>query len=246
MNQDYLKIGAHFPTGNPYLNIDSRERFTQKMGTLNYSVEDKVKYCLSLFGWTGEKRPEAKSVIRDMEHYNYYIFPAARIFLERFAGLQIEYEFPTLGESTKLYTNIFPHSFNIYDFVFYEGLQIFKNELLVPIMKTWDMYILLGESGRVHYWNCDNTTGILREDLFSVFYSRLFLLERSIWFRTTKKDRQEVSWWDDDLMGDIEAQVNEGTYVSYAQKRFAKNNGVPNPLVGKDPFTQWLLTLDQS
>ena len=47
-------------------------------------------------------------------------------------------------------------------------------------------------------------------------------------------------------MDDIEAQVNEGTYVSYAQKRFAKNNGVPNPLVGKDPFTQWLLTLDQS
>ena len=246
MNQDYLKIGAHFLPGNPYLNIDSRERFTQKMGTLNYSVEDKVKYCLSLFGWTGEKRPEAKSVFRDMEHYNYYIFPAARIFLERFAGLRIEYEFPAISKPTELYPNIFTDSFDECDFSFVEGLQIFKNELLVPVMKTWDMYILLGESGRVHYWNCDNTTGILREDLFSVFYSRLFLLERSIWFRTTKKDRQEVSWWDDDLMGDIEAQVNEGTYVSYAQKRFAKNNGVPNPLVGKDPFTQWLLTLDQS
>ena len=246
MKQDYLKIGAHFPTGNPYLNIDSRKKFVQKMGTLNYNVEDKVKYCLSLFGWTGEKRAEAQSVFQDMEHYNYYIFPAARIFLERFAGLRIEYELRALSKPTELYPNIFTDSFDECDFSFVEGLQIFKNELLVPVMKTWDMYILLGESGRVHYWNCDNTTGILREDLFSVFYSRLFLLERSIWFRTTKKDRQEVSWWDDDLMGDIEAQVNEGTYVSYAQKRFAKNNGVPNPLVGKDPFTQWLLTLDQS
>ena len=246
MNQDYLKIGAHFPTGNPYLNIDSRERFTQKMGTLNYSVEDKVKYCLSLFGWTGEKRPEAQSVIQDMEHYNYYIFPAARIFLERFAGLRIEYELRARGQSTELHSDIFPHLFNIYDFVFFEGLQIFKNELLVPVMKTWEMYILLGESGRVHYWNCDDTTGIFPEDLFSVLSSMVFSLEKDIWFRTTPEDRQEVSWWDGDLMDDIEAQVNEGTYVPYAQKRFAKNNGVPNPLVGKDPFTQWLLTLDQS
>ena len=215
------------------------------MGTLNYSVEDKVKYCLSLFGWTGEKRPEAKSVFQDMEHYNYYIFPAARIFLERFAGLRIEYESQVWSKPT-LYPNIFTDSFDECDFSFYEGLQIFKNELLVPVMKTWYMYIFLGESGRVHYWNCDDTTGILREDLFSVFYSRLFSLDRDIWFRTTPEDRQEVSWWDEDLMDEIEDQFNEGTYVSYAQKRFAKNNGVPNPLVGKDPFTQWLLTLDQS
>lgn len=86
MNRDYLKIGAHFPTGNPYLNIDSRKKFVQKMGTLNYNVEDKVKYCLSLFGWTGEKRPEAQSVFQDMEHYNYYIFRLHAFFWN---GLQV-------------------------------------------------------------------------------------------------------------------------------------------------------------
>ena len=244
MKQDYLKIGAHFPTGNPYLNIDSRKKFVQKMGTLNYSVEDKVKYCLSLFGWTGEKRPKAKSVFQDMEHYNYYIFPAARIFLERFAGLQIEYEFPTLGQSTERFPNTFTDSFDECDFAFVEALQIFKNELLIPVVRTGEMDILLGESGRVHYWNCDDTTGIFPEDLFSVLSSMVFSLEKDIWFRTTPEDRQEVSWWDQGLMDDIEAQVNEGTYVPYALKRFAQNNGVPNPLVGKDPFTQWLLTLD--
>ena len=246
MNQDYLKIGAHFPTGNPYLNLHIRKKFTQKMGTLNYSVEDKVKYCLSLFGWTGEKRPEAKSVFQDMEHYNYYIFPAARIFLERFAGLQIEYELERLSKSTELCSNIFTDSFDECDFSFYEGLQIFKNELLIPVVQTDGMNILLAESGRVHYWRCDDTTGIFPEDLFSVLSSMVFSLEKDIWFRTTPEDRQEVSWWDEDLMDEIEDQFNEGTYVSYAQKRFAKNNGVPNPLVGKDPFTQWLLTLDQS
>ena len=246
MKQDYLKIGAHFPTGNPYLNIDSRKKFVQKMGTLNYNVEDKVKYCLSLFGWTGEKRAEAQSVFQDMEHYNYYIFPAARIFLERFAGLQIEYELRALSKPTELYPNIFTDSFDECDFAFVEALQIFKNELLIPVVRTGEMDILLGESGMVHYWNCDDTTGIFPEDLFSVLSSMVFSLEKDIWFRTTPEDRQEVSWWDGDLMDDIEAQVNEGTYVPYAQKRFAKNNGVPNPLVGKDPFTQWLLTLDQS
>ena len=246
MKQDYLKIGAHFPTGNPYLNIDSRKKFVQKMGTLNYNVEDKVKYCLSLFGWTGEKRAEAQSVFQDMEHYNYYIFPAARIFLERFAGLQIEYELRALSKPTELYPNIFTDSFDECDFAFVEALQIFKNELLIPVVRTGEMDILLGESGMVHYWNCDDTTGIFPEDLFSVLSSMVFSLEKDIWFCTTLEDRQEVSWWDQGLMDDIEAQVNEGTYVSYAQKRFAKNNNVPNPLVGKDPFTQWLLTLDQS
>lgn len=244
MNNDYLRIGEHFPQGNPYLNIKTRKIFCQEICTLDYSMEDKVKYCLSLFGWTGEKRPEAKSIIQDMEHFNYYVFPAAQVFLERFGGVQIKFNVKNSDDVIVPFVSSFVDSFDIDDFCFCEALQIFKNELLVPVIKVEEMMIFLGESGRVHYWNSD-FTGILPADLFSVLASMVFLLGTDLWLSTTPEDRQEVLWWDDALMDSIEAQVNRGTYIPYAKKRFAQNGSIPNPMVGKDSFTKWLLTLEK-
>ena len=103
----------------------------------------------------------------------------------------------------------------------------------------------LGESGRVHYWAYDKT-GILPGDLFSVLSSIVFGLKHDIRFPTTREERQEVSWWDQDLMDYIEIHANNQTYTPYAQKRFAKHGGVPNPMVSKDAFTQWLLSAKEN
>lgn len=239
MNDTYLKIGENFPKGNPYLNTYTRKLFQYKMNTLNYDIEDKVKYCLSLFGWTGEKRPQAEQIFQDMAQFHYYIFPAGRIFIERFGGLQIKNTVEDL---------VFPYkySFDIEDFVFCEALQIFKNELLIPIVSLDDeMYIFLGESGRVHYWVSD-VTGILPDNMFSVLASLVFFLEKYtfVWM-IPEGEGQKTLWWDQNIMDCIENEFYNGTYVTYAQKRFAKNGGVPNPMTGKDAFTQWLFSLDE-
>ena len=236
MNYEYLKIGEKFPSGNPYLNPDTTKIFLQKMDTLDYGVEDKVKYCLSLFGWTGEKRPEAELFLQDMATFHYYLFPAARIFLDRFGGLQI-YD----GKDKLTFLQEYP--FDIYDFSFLEAFQIFKNELLVPVIKLDEMEIFLAESGNVYYWGYD-LTGVFPGDLFSVLSSMVFHLDRDLWLCTTREERQEVLWWDQNLMDHIENETNAGTYIPYAQKRFAQNAGIPNPMTGRDAFTQWLLSFD--
>lgn len=236
MNRDYLKIGKHFPPGNPYLERNAERAFQQKMSKLPYCIEDKVKYCLSLFGWTGENRPEAEQIIQNMEQLKYYIFPAAYIFLNRFAGLRISYS----ADGFKI---PFVNTFDIYDFCFCEALQAFKDELLVPVATLDEMDIFWGESGKVHYWNSDRT-GIIPGDMFSFLSSMLFGLEKDIWFSTTPEDRKEVPWWDEDLLNDIETKVNNGNYIPYAQRRFIQNGGIPNPVMATDAFTQWLLSLD--
>lgn len=65
----------------------------------------------------------------------------------------------------------------------------------------------------------------------------LKLCEQFVW------ECENENYEDYDLCDQLGVELNNHTYVSYAQKRFMENRGVPNPIIAKDTFTQWILSM---
>ena len=63
--------------------------------------------------------------------------------------------------------------------------------------------------------------------------------------RLSLKNRSEVTFSEYDLLDRIEKDINQGTYMLYAQRRFAKDVGTRNVKVADDDFTKWLFSISK-
>lgn len=233
---------------------DGERDWYQTLCKMNISTEEKVKYCLAARrGWTGETQKDGLRAIEFLEQFDYYIFPAARIFLEKFGGMEIQgmdmergLHFTRLAELlvTGIDTVDFEDECSISNFYV---LEIHKNELLIPVGRdtlwggTYSGYrtVFWGESGAVYATN-EGCVQIIASDMFS-YFAQLFGFEK-----VTPPPLPSGYWesyenWD--LADKIEEEMIAKTHISYAQKRFAQNGGVPNPIMAKDAFTQWMLSM---
>ena len=225
---------------------DGTYQLYQTLKKMDIPIMSKLKCCFAHNKWTGDKRKEGLEMKEDIELFGLYVFPAGRTFLERFGGLKI------IGGEHREWLPMKPRDFqyhiwssyqlDIYTIGWWEALQQEKNELLVPIAterRYWDdLEIYWGESGKVYYM-CGDYIGIRAQNLTS-FFAQVFELEenleRSEW---CEEIFAEYDWCDE-----IAEQVNQAKYVTYAQKRFAQNEGIPDPVMATDAFTQWLLSLE--
>ena len=99
--------------------------------------------------------------------------------------------------------------------------------------------IYWSETGKV-YGETEGQFEEIAPNLFD-FFAQFFGL---------KEEYQPYLDWNPDknyedyaLADKIEAEMNQETYVSYAQKRFVKNGDVPDPIESQDAFTQWMLSM---
>ena len=216
-----------------------------KLSRMNISTQDKVMYCLWLNGWKNKARNAGTKVLQDFEIFEYYVFPVARKFLTQFAGLTIN------GTRNPVWQNGIPKEqqykyqvnitkeVDITDIAISEALQIKKDELLIPIAwedRFWVMPTLyLSETGKVYY-SYEGNIGIEANNLCS-YFAQVFGFEPKL----RSEDKKEEVFADYEQISQIEDDLNQGNYISYAQKRFSRNGGVPNPLTADDDFTKTFL-----
>jgi hypothetical protein len=48
-------------------------------------LEEQVKQALAWCGWNGSRRQEGVEALEQLDLFGFYLFPAARIFVEQFA-----------------------------------------------------------------------------------------------------------------------------------------------------------------
>ena len=132
---------------------------------------------------------------------------------------------------------------DIWEICFLEILQTEKNELLIPIAsedRIWTVAdIYLSETGKVYYC-AEGQIGVEASDLFSIFAQIFGFVQR-----LSLKNRSEVTFSEYDLLDRIEKDINQGTYMLYAQRRFAKDVGTRNVKVADDDFTKWLFSISK-
>lgn len=58
------------------------EDIYEELCTLKYSIEDKVKFCLYLNGWSSSTRPDGLKAIEDMSLLGHYLFPTGGTLFE--------------------------------------------------------------------------------------------------------------------------------------------------------------------
>lgn len=225
-------------------NLDSQQLYYM-LSAMDIPITSKVMCCLAHNGWNGSKREEGRKILEDIAIFGLYAFPAGQIFLEQFGGLKIiggkHPEWQSRLPQDFQYCIRIPSSIELCRIGFWEVVQQSKDELIIPIAREhryWDtLDIYWGESGKVYY-SCEDYVGNMASNLVS-YFAQVFGFEKSL----NKSEWCEESFVDYARYEEIENQVNQGCYVSYAQKRFAQTGGVPNPITASDEFTKWLLSI---
>lgn len=242
--EKYLEIKEFIDIRSPM------EDIYEELRTLKYSVEDKVKFCLSLNGWNSAIRTDGLKAINDMSIFGHYIFPAGEAFLKQFGGMSIKgMKFPPWFPQETTEINSYDYHIDItkevdiWDISFLEILQTKKNELLIPIAsedRIWTIpNIYLSETGKVYYCS-EGQIGVEAPDLLSYFAQIFGFVER-----LKPENRLEETFSEYDLLDNIEKDIDQGTYMLYAQRRFAKNIDVENAKIANDNFTKWLLSISK-
>ncbi len=242
--EKYLEIKNFIDIQSPL------EDIYEELRTLKYSVEDKVKFCLYLNGWNSAIREDGLKAIDDMSIFGHYIFPAGEAFLKQFGGMSIKgMKFPpwfpkgtTEISSYDYYIDI-TKEVDIWEISFLEILQTKKNELLIPIAseeRIWTIpNLYLSETGKV-YSCSEGQIGVEAPNLLSYFAQIFGFVER-----LSPENRHEKIFSEYDLLDNIEKDIDQGVYMLYAQRRFAKNVGVENAKIADDSFTKWLLSISE-
>lgn len=218
------------------------------------SLEERVKQALARCGWNGSKRQEGVEALEQLDLFSYYLFPAARIFVEQFGGMRMRGAFfPPRSEVEKTLILIgwrTPDNEPAYCESWFlptvEVIQLQRDELLIEIgcvehgNRYWSSELIYwSENGKV-YGETEGQFEEIAPNLFDFFAQFFGLKEEYQPFLDWNPDK---NYEDYDLSDKIEAEMNQETYVSYARKRFAKNGGVPNPITAQDSFTQWMLSM---
>ena len=218
------------------------------------SLEEKVKQALAQCGWNGSKRQEGVEALELMDLFGFYLFPAARIFVEQFGGMWMKGGFlPPRSDRKKTLTLIGwrtpDHELAYCESWFLptvEVIQLQRKELLLAIgnVDHGDRYwsselIYWSENGKV-YGETEGQFEEIAPNLFDFFAQFFGLKEEYQPFLDWNPDK---NYEDYALADKIEAEMNQETYASYAQKRFAKNGDVPDPIESQDAFTQWMLSM---
>lgn len=218
------------------------------------SLEEKVKQALAQCGWNGSKRQEGIEALEQLDLFGFYLFPAARIFVEQFGGMQMKGAFlPPRSDVKKEMTLIgwrTPANELAYCEPWFlptvEVIQLQRDELLIEIgnVDHGDRYwsselIYWSENGKV-YGETEGQFEEIAPNLFD-FFAQFFGLKEE--YRPYLDWNPDKNYEDYALADKIEAEMNQETYVSYAQKRFVKNGDVPDPIESQDAFTQWMLSM---
>lgn len=227
-------------------NNKNDDNIYEKISQMDISVQDKVLYSLLLNGWENKAQHTGVKVLEDFEVFDYYVFPTARNFFLQFAGLTLNgMRNPIWGqgiprEQHYKYQADIIDEVDVTEIAISEALQIKKDELLVPIAwedRFWVMPTLyLSETGIVYYFY-EDYIGVEANNLYS-YFAQVFGFE----IKLSVEDKKEEVFADYELISQIEDALNQGTYISYAQKRFSRNGGMPNPLTADDDFTKTFLT----
>ena len=218
------------------------------------ALEEQVKQALARCGWDGSKRQEGIEALEQLDLFGVYLFPAARIFVEQFGGIQMKGGFFRPKSDVKKELILIGwrtpsreiSGCELWELPVVEVIQLQRDELLIEIgvVEHGDRYwssefIYWSENGKV-YGETEGQFEEIAPNLFD-FFAQFFGL---------KEEYQPFLDWDPDknyedynLSDKIEAKMDQGTYISYAQKRFAKNGGIPDPIQSQDSFTQWMLSM---
>ena len=144
----------------------------QILRQMKISNDEKIKYYLSMQGWSGAIQPKGLEFLKLCEQFGCYIFPAARTLWKQFGGLSIHSRFHF--DSTE-FEGLFigNDSFDIDDVIELELLELKKNELLIPVGvdTLWGTYngyrtVYWGESGKVYVTN-EGFIYTIAQDMFS-------------------------------------------------------------------------------
>ena len=88
---------------------------------------------------------------------------------------------------------------------------------------------------------------IIKEvDIWEICFLEILQTEKNeLLIPIASKNRSEVTFSEYDLLDRIEKDINQGTYMLYAQRRFAKDVGTRNVKVADDDFTKWLFSISK-